>query len=79
MVRKIPCEDCQKVKEPERCFQTQKCDEWMAWFRAEWEEIRQAARSVRRGEETCVSCGATIPEGRQICPACESRAEETKD
>lgn len=21
--------------------------------------------------ETCVSCGATIPEGRQVCPACE--------
>ena len=22
--------------------------------------------------DTCVSCGAEIPEGRQVCPACES-------
>ena len=21
--------------------------------------------------DTCVSCGAEIPEGRQVCPACE--------
>ena len=24
-------------------------------------------------EETCVCCGDTIPEGRQICPHCEGR------
>lgn len=25
--------------------------------------------------DTCVSCGAQIPEGRQTCPACEARAQ----
>lgn len=24
-----------------------------------------------QGAETCVCCGAIIPEGRQICPTCE--------
>lgn len=24
-----------------------------------------------KNENTCVSCGATIPEGRQVCPTCE--------
>lgn len=24
-------------------------------------------------ENQCVSCGATIPEGRQVCPRCERR------
>lgn len=28
-------------------------------------------RSVYRNENTCVECGATIPEGRQVCPQCE--------
>ena len=23
-------------------------------------------------EDTCICCGATIPEGRQVCPACEA-------
>lgn len=25
-------------------------------------------------DNTCVSCGAAIPEGRQVCPDCEHRA-----
>ena len=75
MVRKMPCENCQKVKDPERCFRTQKCEDWMEWFRAEWAEIRAVGLGLRLRcrEETCVSCGAVIPEGRQICPACEKR------
>lgn len=24
-----------------------------------------------KSEETCVVCGETIPEGRQVCPGCE--------
>lgn len=27
-------------------------------------------------EETCAACGSTIPEGRQVCPECESGAQE---
>lgn len=26
-------------------------------------------------EDRCICCGETIPEGRQVCPACE-KAEE---
>ena len=26
--------------------------------------------------ETCVCCGAEIPEGRQVCPACEAKVRE---
>ena len=25
--------------------------------------------------ETCVSCGKTIPEGRQVCPVCENKSK----
>jgi hypothetical protein len=28
--------------------------------------------------ECCVCCGATIPEGRMVCPACERKAEEAR-
>ena len=27
-------------------------------------------------ENTCVCCGTTIPEGRQICPQCENKSAE---
>lgn len=27
-------------------------------------------------EERCVMCGAVIPEGRQVCPLCETRILE---
>lgn len=30
------------------------------------------AQSISRNTETCVCCGAEIPEGRQVCPACEN-------
>ena len=26
--------------------------------------------------ETCVCCGAEIPEGRQVCPVCENREDK---
>ena len=29
---------------------------------------------VVRNENTCVSCGAVIPEGRQVCPVCNAQA-----
>lgn len=28
---------------------------------------------------TCISCGAEIPEGRQVCPDCEAKVNETPD
>ena len=27
-------------------------------------------------ENRCIMCGDPIPEGRQVCPLCEARAEE---
>ena len=27
-------------------------------------------------EDRCICCGELIPEGRQVCPACEKKAEE---
>lgn len=27
---------------------------------------------IKRNTETCVSCGEIIPEGRQVCPKCET-------
>lgn len=35
---------------------------------------RGAVNAVNR----CVSCGAEIPEGRQVCPSCEARAAQRK-
>ncbi len=63
----------------------QECTWWYEWFRAEWSEIRFAAEQIRSdgnrrnvgGAETCVSCGETIPEGRQVCPGCERRVDKS--
>ena len=27
----------------------------------------------KRNDDRCVCCGATIPEGRQVCPGCEKQ------
>lgn len=32
-----------------------------------------ALRARVHGGESCVACGETIPEGRQVCPTCERR------
>ena len=29
--------------------------------------------------EVCVVCGDVIPEGRQVCPICEARAEDARE
>ncbi len=36
------------------------------------DQDRQRSQSVSRSTETCVCCGAEIPEGRQVCPVCEN-------
>lgn len=33
---------------------------------------RKRSQSIYRNTETCVCCGAEIPEGRQVCPVCEN-------
>lgn len=37
------------------------------------ERIRFPAGTFDLGSDVCVSCGAVIPEGRQICPVCEAK------
>lgn len=34
---------------------------------------------ARAHVNTCVSCGAEIPEGRLVCPSCEGREEQPYD
>ena len=36
----------------------------------------QCKKEPHIGSETCVSCGEDIPEGRQVCPGCEKRADK---
>lgn len=38
-------------------------------------EVEQAYNSVYDNAEHCVICGQVIPEGRLICPNCESEVE----
>lgn len=57
-----------------------KTDKW-----SDYTEIQEAIRgiidrnrsqSISRNTETCVCCGAEIPEGRQVCPVCEAKVRE---
>lgn len=36
------------------------------------DQDRQRSQSISRTTDVCVCCGAEIPEGRQVCPACEN-------
>ena len=40
------------------------------------DQDRNRSQSVSRNTETCVCCGAEIPEGRQVCPVCENRGDK---
>lgn len=40
------------------------------------DQDRNRTQSISRNTETCVCCGAEIPEGRQVCPACEAKVRE---
>lgn len=44
-----------------------------AWIRWRSEEPEKP-KWLKEMENTCVCCGAVIPEGRQVCPRCERRA-----
>lgn len=57
-----------------------KTDKW-----SDYTEIQEAIRgiidqnrtqSISQNTETCVCCGAEIPEGRQVCPVCENREDK---
>lgn len=37
-------------------------------------EIRQGKRHAANAEK-CICCGEPVPEGRQICPACETQTK----
>ena len=40
------------------------------------QEARQDLDQME-GVERCVCCGAEVPEGRQVCPSCESKWQIT--
>lgn len=57
-----------------------KTDKW-----SDYTEVQEAIRgiidrnrtqSISRNTDVCVCCGAEIPEGRQVCPACENREDK---
>ena len=39
-------------------------------------EAEQKAEALWNGAETCVCCGAAIPDGRQVCKKCEVMRHE---
>lgn len=43
-----------------------------AWYITR--EIKRLTKQYKDNAEHCVACGDVIPEGRQICPQCESGA-----
>ena len=42
----------------------------------EEEPVERDLREIERAD-ICVSCGAPVPEGRQVCPSCESGERES--
>lgn len=44
--------------------------------RMDGDKAERTGRSEANGTETCVCCGAEIPEGRQVCPVCENREDK---
>lgn len=57
-----------------------KTDKW-----SDYTEVQEAIRgiidrnrtqSISRNTDVCVCCGAEIPEGRQVRPACENREDK---
>lgn len=42
------------------------------------DQDRNRTQSISRNTETCVCCGAEIPEGRQVCPACEAKVRKER-
>ena len=59
---KDPCEKCRKKGScPPKCYPL------LDYRRA------VAKRNKQQNHETCVACGAVIPEGRQVCKQCSNR------
>lgn len=43
------------------------------------ESVCSGGVTGRLGGCLCVMCGDSVPEGRQVCPLCEARAEDAKE
>ena len=77
------CSDCQKYRQP--CRKHRKKKNQKALTFAEILHIAEVYNKIHHkylhygdivnlveaNAEHCVCCGATIPEGRQVCPKCE--------
>ena len=42
-------------------------------------EVVRREKHVYNTSDSCVCCGATVPEGRQICLGCERREENSRN
>jgi hypothetical protein len=56
------CEWCKEHDYSEAC---------VPLLQSEIKKLRQMQPKEEAKAETCVCCGAVIPEGRQVCPSCE--------
>lgn len=73
------------MRERSGCFVTPEEDESRC---CEYDTCRQCieywlnedigAAPARIGDNTCVCCGAVIPEGLQVCRICEEKSKEAK-
>lgn len=62
-------DDCPSVSAEAVCDNNcERC--WLDWLKKEVPQPKV---------DRCVCCGAIIPEGRQVCPVCERRANENKN
>lgn len=41
-------------------------------------DLQAHLKRMAENTETCVCCGAEIPEGRQVCPACEAKVRKER-
>lgn len=77
------CPDCQKFRKPRKKYRKKKSKKILTF--AEISHIAEVYNKIHHkylhygdivnlvesNAEHCVCCGATIPEGKQICPKCE--------
>lgn len=77
-----PCEKC--PKDGTKHCNYEHCRPWLIRYRYRQRQINAYAEKVlpaylakqNAQAEKCVCCGEIIPEGRQVCPACEGGAKD---
>ena len=47
------CENCYRLNENGSCGTYSTCQDWLRWFRGEWDGIRKAAKLLK---QDCLTC-----------------------